>query len=91
MTCRGVLGLGCGIDARKSGDEIVGGRKDLEVLGCTGVRHLCQREVLGEADGRQPLDRATQDREERAAGRMRAPCAAIEPGADARPLERVLD
>ena len=56
-----------------------------------GVRHLRQREVLGKADRGQPLDRAAEDGEEGAARRVRAARAAIEPGADARALERVLE
>ena len=88
---RGGRNVGCGVDAGESGNQIVGGRKDLRGFGCTGVRHLREGEILGEADGRQALDRAAEDREERATGGVRPPRAAIEPGVDAGPLERVLD
>jgi hypothetical protein len=53
------------------------------VLDLVEARHLRERQVFREAARRQLLAGARQDREERAAARMRTPRAAIEPGARA--------
>jgi hypothetical protein len=64
---------------RKRGDRAAGG----------GLRHLAQREVLGEPSRRQPVERAGDQGKKRAAGWMRAPCAALEVHRHAGALERV--
>ena len=79
----GFVGRGASMPANPT-TSVVGRRRGLGLSrGFVGVGHLRERQVFGEADRRQPLDRAAEDREEGAAGRMRPACAAIEPGGDA--------
>ena len=83
---RGVGWLSIGIRR-----QIVGRRQDFRRRSVSRLRDLGEREVLGEADADSRSTRAAEDGEEGAAGRVWAPGAAIEPGVDARALERVLE
>ena len=55
------------------------------------IRHLAEREVLGEPARRQVLERAGDERQERAARRVRPARAALEIHGNAGALERVLE
>ena len=81
------------LDRCETGEQIVGRRRHRRARGraAPAVRHLDEGEVLGKARRRQPLDRACQQREEGAAGGMRAAGAAVEPRRDAGARERMLE
>src|SRR5262249_17179007 len=55
------------------------------------VRNLAERQVLGKTRGGQPLGRAGEERQERAACRMGTTRAAVEPAGNARGGEGVLE
>ena len=67
----------------RSGEQLVAGttggaRLDSAEARLKNGRHLSERQVFVESLGRQPVDRARQQRDERAAGRIGPPGAAIE-------------
>ena len=89
---RGFRGVRLGREVGDSAERIVG-RCD-EVRGCPSaieLRDLTEREILGEASRGQPFDRAAEDGQKRAAGRMRPLDAAVEPDRNARSPARVLE
>ena len=79
-------------DAREAGDGIVCRHGGLWCArGLAGVRHLSERQVFGEPDGRQPLDRAPEDGQERPAAGMWTAGAALEPAWNAGAIEGVFE
>ena len=83
--------LGALIERQHGFDDVVGRRRP--VVGVAGFveRHLAERHVFGEAARRQLLVRAREQREQRAAGRIGTPGAAMEPRGNAGAIERVFE
>src|SRR5207247_8428204 len=74
--------------------RLVGGRREQIVRDrarAIRIRHLAERQVLGKPARRQVVDRAREEREERAAGWMRPARSSVEVRRDAGAPQRVLE
>ena len=80
------------LDAREAGDGIVCRQRGLGCArGLAGVRHLPERQVFGEPDCRQALDRARENGEKRPAPGVWAAGAALEPARNPGAIEGILE